>query len=127
MKRRGLRGHPKDFLGREKLAKRLAETVFAGRFVVKKEAYLTARIVVEKVLDAIIDGVARDGHVKIRGFGCFYRSDHKARLVMNPRTRMTWWRPPVARVRFKPYNGLKDAVNGIEKTEAEGEETPATD
>ncbi len=44
------------------------------------------RIIVQRVLDAVIDTLAREGHFELRNFGVFKIRLRKARQARNPRT-----------------------------------------
>ena len=84
----------------------LIETVASNAQITKKEA----DTVVNATLDAIIDGLAKEGKVIIPGFGSFEVRNKTAREGRNPRTgekvKIAAKRAPA----FKPGKAMKDAV-----------------
>jgi len=84
----------------------LIETVASNAQITKKEA----DAVVNATLDAIIDGLAKEGKVIIPGFGSFEVRNKTAREGRNPRTgekvKIAAKRAPA----FKPGKAMKDAV-----------------
>ena len=84
----------------------LIETVASNAQITKKEA----DAVVNAPLDAIIDGLAKEGKVIIPGFGSFEVRNKTAREGRNPRTgekvKIAAKRAPA----FKPGKAMKDAV-----------------
>ena len=84
----------------------LIETVSSKAEITKKEADL----VVNATLDAIIEGLAKEGKVVLPGFGSFEVRNKTAREGRNPRTgevvKIAAKRAPA----FKPGKGMKDAV-----------------
>ena len=84
----------------------LIETVASNAQITKKEA----DAVVNATLDAIIDGLAKEGKVIIPGFGSFEVRNKTAREGHNPRTgekvKIAAKRAPA----FKPGKAMKDAV-----------------
>ena len=84
----------------------LIETVSAKAEITKKEADL----VVNATLDAIIEGLAKEGKVVLPGFGSFEVRNKTAREGRNPRTgevvKIAAKRAPA----FKPGKGMKEAV-----------------
>ena len=86
----------------------LADAVAAATGAKKGEAAKA----VEAVLDAIRDGLKRDGKVAITGFGSFEAAHREAREGRNPRTGEPVRVAASTTVKFKPGKGLKDALNG---------------
>ncbi len=84
----------------------LIETVSSKAEITKKEADL----VVNATLDAIIEGLAKEGKVVLPGFGSFEVRNKTAREGRNPRTgevvKIAAKRAPA----FKPGKGMKEAV-----------------
>ncbi|MBR0409366.1 MAG: HU family DNA-binding protein [Clostridia bacterium] len=84
----------------------LIETVSANAAITKKEA----DTVVNATLDAIIEGLVKEGKVVIPGFGSFEVRNKTAREGRNPRTgekvKIAAKRAPA----FKPGKAMKDAV-----------------
>ena len=84
----------------------LIETVASNAQITKKEA----DAVVNATLDAIMDGLAKEGKVIIPGFGSFEVRNKTAREGRNPRTgekvKIAAKRAPA----FKPGKAMKDAV-----------------
>jgi DNA-binding protein HU-beta len=67
---------------------------------------------VEAVVDAIRDGLKRDGKVAITGFGSFETAHREAREGRTPRTGKPVQVAASTTVKFKPGKGLRDALNG---------------
>ena len=86
--------------------KELIEAVYAKAEMTKKEA----EAAVNATLDAIIEGLAKEGKVIIPGFGSFEVRSKTAREGRNPRTgekiKISAKRAPA----FKPGKAMKDAV-----------------
>ncbi len=86
--------------------KELIETVYSKAELTKKEA----ETVVNATLDAIIEGLAKEGKVVIPGFGSFEVRTKTAREGRNPRTgekiKIAAKRTPA----FKPGKAMKEAV-----------------
>ena len=84
----------------------LIETVSSKAEITKKEADL----VVNATLDAIIEGLAKEGKVVLPGLGYFEVRNKTAREGRNPRTgevvKIAAKRAPA----FKPGKGMKEAV-----------------
>ena len=84
----------------------LIETVASNAQITKKEA----DAVVNATLDAIIEGLVKEGKVIIPGFGSFEVRNKTAREGRNPRTgekvKIAAKRAPA----FKPGKAMKDAV-----------------
>ena len=84
----------------------LIETVSSKAEITKKEADL----VVNATLDAIIEGLTKEGKVVLPGFGSFEVRNKTAREGRNPRTgevvKIAAKRAPA----FKPGKGMKEAV-----------------
>lgn len=84
----------------------LIETVSSKAEITKKEA----DSVVNTTLDAIIEGLVKEGKVIIPGFGSFEVRSKTAREARNPRTgekiKIAAKKAPA----FKPGKAMKDAV-----------------
>ena len=84
----------------------LIETVASNAQITKKEADAA----VNAALNAIMEGLAKEGKVVIPGFGSFEVRNRTAREGRNPRTgekvRIAAKRAPA----FKPGKAMKDAV-----------------
>lgn len=65
---------------------------------------------VDTVLGCIIEGVNRDGKVAIAGFGTFKKKHRKARMGMNPITRLPMEIKPSTIVGFTPSETLRNGV-----------------
>ena len=72
----------------------------------------TAAAAVEAVLDTVTGALADGERVALFGFGVFERVDRAARTARNPATGGTVEVPATSVPRFRPGQGLKDAVNG---------------
>ena len=64
------------------------------------------------VFDAIKDGLANGEKISLIGFGSFVVVDRNARTGRNPQTGEAISIPASRQPKFKPGQGLKDAVNG---------------
>jgi DNA-binding protein HU-beta len=62
------------------------------------------------VLDAIADGIKKDGNVQIVGFGSFSVVEREARMGVNPRTGDKIKIQPSKNIRFRAGAGLKEAL-----------------
>ena len=85
----------------------LIETVASNAQITKKEA----DAVVNATLDAIIDGLAKEGKVIIPGFGSFEVRNKTAREGRNPRTGEVVKIKAAKTPAFKAGKALKDKVN----------------
>jgi len=94
---------------RDNLALKLRDTLSEdGIEVTHKQAYTA----VDAFCDAIMQGVALDGRVELRGFGTFKTSKRRARTGRNPRTGEAVSVPAKKQVLFKPGIEMKAQVNG---------------
>ena len=66
---------------------------------------------VREILDLMIDTLANDGRVEVRGFGSFCLHHRRARIGRNPKTGESVPVPAKAIPHFKPGKALRDAVN----------------
>ena len=69
------------------------------------------REVMDSVLSAICDGLARGERVELRNFGIFTTKAMRERVVRNPRTKEAIRIPETNVVRFKPGKELKRKVS----------------
>ena len=69
---------------------------------------------VRAVLDAVIEGVERDGSVTLAGFGTFERKRREARPGRNPRTGETLLIPASTNIAFRPAAALKRVESAVE-------------
>ena len=65
------------------------------------------------ITDSIIDAIALDEKVEIRGFGTFCLHTHKSRIARNPKTGVNIALERRTTVHFKPSKELKSRVNNI--------------
>ena len=72
----------------------------------------TAAAAVDAVLDTVTGALADGERVALFGFGVFERVERAARTARNPSTGGTVEVPATAVPRFRPGQGLKDAVGG---------------
>lgn len=84
----------------------LVETVSSKAEITKTEAAK----VVDATLDAIIDGIVKEGKVVIPGFGTFEVRKKTARTARNPRTGEKIQIKAHKAPAFKPGKGMKEAV-----------------
>ena len=68
---------------------------------------------VRAVLDAVIEGVERDGSVTLAGFGTFERKERAARVGRNPRTGEAIDIPATSTVGFRPAAALKRVAEPV--------------
>ncbi len=67
---------------------------------------------VNAFVEAVMEGVKKDGEVRIQGFGTFKVSKRKARTGKNPRTGETIKIPAMKLPTFKAGSEFKRFVNG---------------
>jgi DNA-binding protein HU-beta len=67
---------------------------------------------VDAVLQAITDGLAGGGEIRLVGFGTFSVANRAATTGRNPRTGEAIQIPASKQPKFKAGKALKDAVNG---------------
>ncbi|MCF8719235.1 HU family DNA-binding protein [Nitrospina gracilis] len=67
---------------------------------------------VDSFCEAIMQGLAQDGRVEIRGFGTFKTSARRARRARNPKTGEAVHMPPSTGILFHPGKELRAIVNG---------------
>lgn len=79
----------------------------AGRTGLTRKEVLS---VVENLLEVISEGLCRNEKIFLRGFGCFETRQGKGRRARDPRGQGIMRIPPKARPAFRPYDGLKEAV-----------------
>lgn len=80
---------------------------------VSVKAEITKKVadeVVDATLDAIIEGLAKEGKVVLPGFGSFEVRNKTAREGRNPRTGEKVKIPAKRAPAFKPGKAMKDAV-----------------
>jgi DNA-binding protein HU-beta len=68
----------------------------------------TAERTVNAVIDAIVDGLQKDGVVQLMGFGTFQVKERAARVGRNPATGAPLEIPASRTVNFRPGRALKD-------------------
>ena len=66
---------------------------------------------VREIINLMIDTLAHDGRVEVRGFGSFCLHHRRARLGRNPKTGESVPVPAKAIPHFKPGKALREAVN----------------
>lgn len=66
---------------------------------------------VREIIDLMIDTLANDGRVEVRGFGSFCLHHRQARVGRNPKTGESVPVPAKAIPHFKPGKALREAVN----------------
>ena len=71
-----------------------------------------AQEAVDALMEAIIEGISRDGRVVLAGFGTFEVVERRGRKGVNPKTGQTIEIPPRKVVKFKSGKHLKEAVEG---------------
>ena len=66
---------------------------------------------VREILNLMVDTLANDGRVEVRGFGSFCLHHRRARVGRNPKTGESVPVPAKAIPHFKPGKALREAVN----------------
>ena len=84
----------------------LIDTVSASAEITKKEAEL----VVNATLDAIVEGIVKEGKVVLPGFGSFETRTRTERTARNIKTGEKIKVPAKKVPAFKPGKAMKDAV-----------------
>ena len=88
---------------------------------------LQTREIVQKVLDAILDTLAKEGRVELRNFGVFEVKRRGPRKARNPRSGERVFVPEKFVVTFKPGQNMQERVQGRGQTpEAIGSGTSPT-
>jgi DNA-binding protein HU-beta len=85
----------------------LIETVAASAEITKKEA----EKVVTATLDAIVEGLVKEGKVVLPGFGSFETRIRTERVARNIKTGAKIKVPAKKAPAFKPGKAMKDAVD----------------
>ncbi|MCF8169269.1 MAG: integration host factor subunit beta [Rhodoferax sp.] len=86
--------------------------------IAAKFGQLTRRdveLVMDAILSAMSDALARGTHIEIRGFASFTVNQQAARRSRNPRTGESVDVPPRRAIRFKPGKDLRENVNKLSK------------
>ena len=63
-------------------------------------------IAIDSILESIVDAVALDNKVEIRGFGTFSKKYIRPRKFINPRTKEVSYLGETATMHFKPSKSL---------------------
>lgn len=66
---------------------------------------------VREILSLMVNTLANDGRVEVRGFGSFSLHHRQARVGRNPKTGESVTVPAKAIPHFKPGKALREAVN----------------
>tara|TARA_B100001996_G_scaffold373428_1_gene350899 strand:- start:718 stop:1014 length:297 start_codon:yes stop_codon:yes gene_type:complete len=64
------------------------------------------------IFDIILEGLERDGKLKISGFGTFKILNKNARTGRNPKTKIKYQIKPRKVVVFSPSKEVKNKING---------------
>ena len=83
------------------------------REVANRTGYDSASVkdIVQTMLDAMCEGLARDGNIEIRNFGIFKVKQTGARQARNPKTSEVIMVPPKKHIHFKPGQEMKRRIN----------------
>ena len=79
--------------------------------LIKEFSYLNKSqisLAVDSILESIVDAVALDDKVEIRGFGIFSKKFIRPRKFINPRTKEVSYLGETATMHFKPSKSLVD-------------------
>jgi integration host factor subunit beta len=63
-------------------------------------------LAIDSILESIVDAVALDDRVEIRGFGTFSKKYIRPRKFINPRTKEVSYLGETATIHFKPSKSL---------------------
>ena len=63
-------------------------------------------LAIDSILESIVDAVALDNKVEIRGFGTFSKKYIRPRKFINPRTKEVSYLGETATIHFKPSKSL---------------------
>lgn len=74
------------------------------------ESRAGAARMVEAVLDSIVQGVNKDAKVSIAGFGTFKKKFRKARVCLNPSTKVPMQVQASTTIGFSPSETLRNGV-----------------
>jgi len=86
-------------------------------------AQLQTSQIVQKVLDAVVNTLVKDGRIELRNFGVFEVRWRKARQGRNPRTGEKVMVPKRRTVIFKPGQAVKKRVESESRTVAASRKT----
>ena len=64
------------------------------------------RLAIDSIIESIVDSVAFDEKVELRGFGTFSKKYIRPRKFTNPKTKATSYVSETASLHFKPSRGL---------------------
>ena len=67
---------------------------------------LEIRVAIDAILDSIVDAVALDEKVEIRGFGTFSKKYIRPRRFINPKTKKISYLGETATIHFKPSKSI---------------------
>lgn len=73
-----------------------------------KLSKLQISLAIDSILESIVDAVALDDKVEIRGFGTFTKKYIRPRKFINPRTKEVSYLGETATMHFKPSKSLVD-------------------
>jgi integration host factor subunit beta len=65
-------------------------------------------LAIDSIIESIVDAVAFDGKVEIRGFGTFSKKYIRPRKFINPKTKEVSYLGETATIHFKPSKSLVD-------------------
>ena len=84
---------------------------------------LHTKDIVQKVFDAILNTLAKDGRVELRNFGVFEVKQRAPRRARNPRTGEKVFIPEKSVVTFKPGQIMQQRVGALGNSNGDGAET----
>ena len=64
------------------------------------------RLAIDSIIESIVDSVAFDGKVELRGFGTFSKKYIRPRKFINPKTKEISYLGETATMHFKPSKSL---------------------
>ena len=91
-------------INKETFTRRDIELFLSKEFPNIKKSQIST--VIEIILDSIIEAVALDNKVEIRGFGTFSKKYIRPRKFINPKTKKTSFLGETATMHFKPSKFL---------------------
>ena len=82
---------------------------------------LQTKEIVQKVFDAILNSLAKEGRVELRNFGVFEVKRRAPRKARNPRTNETVHVPEKHVVVFKPGRIMQQRVESLKNSNGDGD------
>lgn len=81
--------------------------------LISQEIHITKKdigAIIDKFFEIVKEGISKDDHIELRGFGTFGTKVRKARIARNPKTNEKFTVPEHKVPYFKPGKELKEIV-----------------